>query len=66
MASVDVESVSGIPMVDFSAFSVTNKTRPPVENEEVQLLAKQIFHAFSTVGFVFLKNHGISEIEVRL
>ncbi|XP_031574827.1 2-oxoglutarate-dependent dioxygenase ecdK-like isoform X2 [Actinia tenebrosa] len=64
MATVEVERVSGIPMIDFSAFSIEKKTRPPAENEEVQLLVKQLLHAFSTVGFVFLKNYGISQDEI--
>lgn len=64
MAAVEVDMVSGIPVVDFSAFSIKHITRPSEYNEEVQILAKKIYHAFSTVGFVYLKNHGISEFEV--
>lgn len=64
MAAVEVDMVSGIPVVDFTAFSLKHITRPSTNSEEVHLLARKIYHAFSTVGFVYLVNHGISESEV--
>jgi len=59
-------AISGIPVVDFTALSIKNITRPSANNSDVQALAKKIYHAFSTVGFVYLVNHGISEDEVSL
>ncbi|XP_031574055.1 2-oxoglutarate-dependent dioxygenase gloC-like [Actinia tenebrosa] len=53
-----------IPIVDFTAFSISNKQRPPVDDAAVQKLAEEIHSAFSTVGFVYLTNHGISQTEV--
>ena len=64
MATV-LERVSGIPVVDFSAMSIEHEVRPKSNNEEVQELSKQITEAFSTIGFVYLKNHGIHEEQVR-
>lgn len=56
-----METVSGIPVVDFSAMSVEHETLPSSTDEKVQAVAKQIHEAFSTVGFVYLKNHGITQ-----
>lgn len=55
---------SHITLVDFSAFSIAHEQRPEVNSDAVQQLAKDIYSAFSTVGFVYLKNHGISLNEV--
>ena len=33
--------------------------------ESIQQLAHEIHRAFSTVGFVYLKNHGIPQEKVR-
>ena len=55
MASVE------IPVVDFSAMSIKHKD-PLNENlEAVRIVADQVHQAFSTIGFVYLKNHGIPE-----
>lgn len=54
-----------IPIVDFSAMSVEHKD-PLKENfEAVKTVADEVYQAFSTIGFVFLKNHGISQETVR-
>ena len=51
-------------MVDFAVMGL-NREKPPILNEEsVRVLADQIHKAFSTIGFVYLTNHGISEKEV--
>ncbi|MGB3790008.1 MAG: 2-oxoglutarate and iron-dependent oxygenase domain-containing protein [Phormidesmis sp.] len=44
----------GIPLIDFAPF-LTNDAK------EQQQIAQQIYHACRTVGFLYLKNHGISE-----
>lgn len=54
-----------IPIVDFSVMSVEQKD-PLKENfEAVKIVADEVYQAFSTIGFVFLKNHGIPQETVR-
>lgn len=60
-----METVSGIPLVDFATMSVEKESIPSLADERVQIIAKQIHEAFSTVGFVYLKNHGISQEKVQ-
>lgn len=60
-----METVSGIPVVDFAAMSVEHETCPSPADDMLQEIAKQIYQAFSTVGFVYLKNHGISQDKVN-
>jgi len=39
---------------------------PLNENKEaVNIVADQLYRAFSTIGFVYLKNHGIPQETVR-
>lgn len=45
-----METVSGIPLVDFAAMSVEKESFPSPVDELVQVIAKQIHEAFSTVG----------------
>ena len=55
-----------IPVVDFSAMSLQNNSQPWAENSNaVKDLADELYNAFSTVGFVYLKNHGIPQEMVR-
>ena len=55
-----------IPIVDFSAMSLQNNNQPWAENSNaVKDLADELYNAFSTVGFVYLKNHGIPQEMVR-
>ena len=55
---------SSIPVVDFSQMSV-EKVTEDYSPESIQQLADEIHQAFSTVGFVYLKNHGIPQEKVR-
>ena len=55
---------SSIPVVDFSQMSVEKVTEDD-SPESIQQLADEIHRAFSTVGFVYLKNHGIPQQKVR-
>ena len=55
---------SSIPVVDFSQMSV-EKVIEDYSPESIQQLADEIHRAFSTVGFVYLKNHGIPQEKVR-
>ena len=57
---------SSIPVVDFSQMSVEKGTdHEDYASESIQQLADEIHRAFSTVGFVYLKNHGIPQEKVR-
>uniref|UniRef100_A0A672J0G3 Si:dkey-10o6.2 n=1 Tax=Salarias fasciatus TaxID=181472 RepID=A0A672J0G3_SALFA len=51
-----------IPVVDFGAGSLNKKH---VTDDELQKLGEELKTAFSEIGFVFLKNFGISEEEVQ-
>jgi isopenicillin N synthase-like dioxygenase len=54
---------SEIPVIDFSSFNIGenfDETKP-----EINKLAQEIHDAFTTIGFVYIKNHGIPESEVR-
>ena len=59
-----METVSGIPVVDFSAMSVEHEAIPLPSDDRVQTIVRQIHEAFSNVGFVYLKNHGITQERV--
>ena len=55
-----------IPIVDFSAMSLQNNNQPWAENSNaVKDLADELYNSFSTVGFVYLKNHRIPQEMVR-
>ena len=55
---------SSIPVVDFCQMSVEKVTEDD-SPESIQQLADEIHRAFSTMGFVYLKNHGIPQEKVR-
>ena len=50
-----------IPVVDFSALSLENKDPFSKISKGIEELADQVYQAFSTIGFVYLKNHGIPQ-----
>ncbi|KAG8012335.1 hypothetical protein GBF38_020054 [Nibea albiflora] len=50
-----------IPVVDFGAYSLSEKD---VADEQMRNLSKELKTAFTEVGFVFLKNTGITQEEV--
>ena len=54
-----------IPVVDFEIMGLNAERTPPKDEESVRKLAEDIYTAFSTIGFVYLKNHGISDTEVN-
>ena len=57
-------SGSEIPIVDFSAMSLVGTIN---ENDQaVKIVADQLYTAFSTIGFVYLQNHGIPQETVSL
>ena len=50
-----------IPVLDFSALSLENKDPFSEISKDIEELADQVYQAFSTIGFVYLKNHGIPQ-----
>ena len=54
-------AVDGIPVVDFSAMSLENKNPLSEDDPTIRDLADQVYQAFSTIGFVYLRNHGIPQ-----
>ena len=50
-----------IPVVDFSALSLENKDPFSEISKDIEELADQVYQACSTIGFVYLKNHGIPQ-----
>ena len=58
--------ISGIPVVDFDAMGLQNKEPLGGNSDAIKKLADQVYHAFSTIGFVYLKNHGIPQEMVSI
>ncbi|KAK3102887.1 hypothetical protein FSP39_014681 [Pinctada imbricata] len=52
-----------IPVVDFTPYCLENK-REEADPEQIKSLANQICNAFTDVGFVYLKHHGIPKSKV--
>ncbi|CAH1773038.1 unnamed protein product [Owenia fusiformis] len=50
-----------IPIVDFSAYGLNVNT---VGDDELQQLADSVYKAFTTVGFVYLKGHGLPKTQI--
>lgn len=54
-----------IPVIDFGRMSLEKKPVNDCSSElSLQRLADEIYYAFSTVGFVYLENHGIPQEKV--
>ena len=49
-----------IPVVDIAPYSVSVPA-DRADSKEIRQLADEICKAFTTVGFVYLKNHGIPQ-----
>ena len=56
--------INKIPVVDFAAYNNISGKCNEILNPEINKLAQEIYDAFTTVGFVYIKNHGIPESEV--
>ncbi|KAJ8031568.1 2-oxoglutarate-dependent dioxygenase htyE [Holothuria leucospilota] len=52
---MEVSTIDSIPVVDFEAYRL-EKECP--DSEKLQKLVDEIHHAFTTIGFVYLKNTG--------
>ena len=59
-------TLNRIPIADFSALNLDHEQTPGENEPNVKVLAKQMFDAFSTVGFVYITNHGMNQKTVRL
>ena len=55
-----------IPVVDFGIMGLNCQNPPSLDEDSVKLLAEKIYTAFSTIGFVYLTKHGISDAEVSV
>ena len=53
-----------IPIVDFACLNCCEDGKEANE-EEVKKLAKEMNDAFASIGFVYIKNHGIPANEVQ-
>ncbi|XP_013409668.1 UPF0676 protein C1494.01-like isoform X1 [Lingula anatina] len=54
---------SWIPVIDIKAFDIT-KEENEVDRNDLETLANDVFKAFSTIGFVYVKNHGIPQDQI--
>ena len=56
-----------VPVVDFQALSI-NRNLPsgPEDDNEIKNACKDVCDAFMNVGFVYLKNTGITDEQVNL
>lgn len=61
MAATVTDRLTDIPIVDFSAMSLDNKDPLSENGQAIRIVANEVYRAFSTTGFVYLKNHGISK-----
>ena len=52
-----------IPIIDFAEYSLDIEEEN-VSSGDIKQLADEICDAFKTVGFVYLKNYGISQTKV--
>ena len=59
-------SGSQIPVVDFSAIGLENADPLNENRQAVKIVADQLYRAFSTIGFAYLRNHGIPEQMVQV
>ena len=50
-----------IPVIDFSDYGLSVEDSATVDGEKLKSLGQQVKDAFSSVGFCYLKNHGVSE-----
>ncbi|XP_070532483.1 uncharacterized protein [Ptychodera flava] len=53
--------ITGIPVVDFSAYSLN---RGSADNNEIENLIEGVNNALTSIGFLYLVNHGIPQSEI--
>ena len=54
-----------IPILDFGCVGIGKDEISKQPQEQVQRLSKELYDAFTTIGFVYIKNHGIPEDQVK-
>lgn len=54
-----------IPLVDFRDFASFDEEKMDEKHPEINKLSQEILDAFTTVGFVYIKNHGLPQNEVK-
>ncbi|XP_046365452.1 proline hydroxylase buaE-like isoform X1 [Haliotis rufescens] len=57
-------AASAIPVVDFQKYGLNVADPTSVASEVLETTAREIYDAFSTIGFVYLINHGIEQRQV--
>ncbi|XP_067675656.1 uncharacterized protein [Haliotis asinina] len=57
-------AASAIPVVDFQKYGLNVTDPKSVTGDVLETTAKEIYDAFSTIGFLYLINHGIEERKV--
>ena len=60
-----MDQIESIPQIDFAAYGLHVDTKN-VSQKQLEALAHEICRAYRTVGFVYLKNHGIPEEKVNI
>ncbi|XP_013409675.1 UPF0676 protein C1494.01-like [Lingula anatina] len=55
--------LSWIPIIDLKVFDIT-KEENEVDRKDLEKVANDVFKAFSTIGFVYIKNHGIPQDQI--
>ena len=53
--------MSKIPIIDFGAHGLHVKDTSIIDNDALVALGEEVKHSFSTIGFAYLKNHGVDE-----
>ncbi|XP_046551295.1 2-oxoglutarate-dependent dioxygenase htyE-like [Haliotis rubra] len=53
-----------VPIIDFSAYGLQITDRDSVSNSELDILASNVCQALSTVGFLYIKNHGMPQKKI--
>ncbi|XP_071113472.1 uncharacterized protein [Haliotis cracherodii] len=57
-------AASAIPVVDFQKYGLNVADPTSVASEVLETTAREIYDAFSTIGFVYLINHGVEQRKV--
>ncbi|XP_067675104.1 uncharacterized protein [Haliotis asinina] len=57
-------AASAIPVVDFQKYGLNVTDPKTVTSDVLETTAKEIYDAFSTIGFLYLINHGVEQRKV--
>ncbi|XP_071115189.1 uncharacterized protein [Haliotis cracherodii] len=53
-----------VPIIDFSAYGLQITNKESVADSDLETLAANVYHALSTVGFLYIKNHGLPQEKI--